>query len=127
LFFDVQLPHAWAEGTALRPHIHWAPSNTNTGVCRWGLEYTVADINGVFGATTTVYAEQAGAGVANMNQIVSFPSIAMTDKNASAIMVCRLFRDASNGNDTFSGTAFGLSFDLHYQIDKDGSISEYGD
>ena len=37
LFFQVQLPHAWKEGTDIEPHVHWFPTNTDTGVVRWWL------------------------------------------------------------------------------------------
>jgi hypothetical protein len=128
LFADIQLPHAWAYGTSVSPHLHWSPGNsTNTGVVRWGLEYSWANYGDAFGSSTTIYAEQAGGGVAYQHQIAEFPDITATGKKASSVLMLRLFRDGANGADTFAGAggAFALSFDLHIQLDKLGGVTEY--
>ena len=49
LFFAAQIPHAWKEGSNIYPHVHWYPTNTDTGNVIWGLEYTWANVNGTFG------------------------------------------------------------------------------
>ncbi len=130
LFLDTQLPHAWAAGTPIHPHLHWSPGNsTNTGVVRWGLEYSwanaVADPGNVFPATTTVYVEQAASGVAYAHQIASLPAIDGAGMRLSSVLMCRLFRDAAHANDTFTGACFGLSFDSHIQLSQSGSATEF--
>ena len=43
LFGSWQVPHNYAEGTELRPHLHWAVNTTTaTGNVVWKLEWTVA-------------------------------------------------------------------------------------
>ena len=126
LYFDVQLPHAWAYGTTVSPHIHWSPGTSqDTGVVRWGLEYSIANYGAVFPATTTITVEQAGSGVAYAHQIAELPDIVMTGKKASSLIMCRIFREGNHVNDTFDAEAFGLSIDFHLQYDKDGGLTEY--
>jgi len=124
LLFTSQLPHKWKEGTSIVPHIHWSPEDTNTGNVVWSLEYTKASINGTFGATTTISVTDAGDGTAYKHQVADFAAISMTGETISTILVCRLFRDADNGSDTYTGDAFGHEIDFHYEIDQPGSVDE---
>lgn len=125
VFFIVQLQHSYKLGTNLRPHIHWGPSVIDTGNCVWGLEYTIANINDTFGNTNIINATQAGSGIVKKHQIVSFPEISGRDiDSVSSMLLCRLFRDATNELDTFNGDAYLFEVDLHYQIDTLGSRQE---
>lgn len=54
LFFVVQFPHSFKEGSTIYPHIHWMPVDTDTGSVVWGLEYSWADVNGTFQAPPVV-------------------------------------------------------------------------
>lgn len=122
VFFEVQMPHGWKEGTAISPHLHWAPATTNTGDALWRLEYTKVTINGTFGNTTIINGLDAGDGTAFKHQLNAvFPDIDMTGDLISTVLLCRLFRDAGDGTDTFTGAGFALSFDFHYQQDAFGS------
>ena len=130
VWFEVQLPHGWVAGSDLKPHIHWSPgASTNTGVVRWGLEYSWSNAvnppGNVFPASTTIYVEQAASGTQYAHQIASFPTIAGTGKRLSSVLMCRLFRDAAHSNDTFTGAAFGVSVDVHHRVGSDGSVDEY--
>jgi hypothetical protein len=125
VFFEVQLPHAYKQYSPISPHIHWLPKGTGTGVVRWGLEYSFTNIGEVFPTTSIIYAENAGSGSAYMHQIGEFSTILCPDKKISSVMLCRLFRDASHGNDTYTGDAVGLTFDIHIQLDTNGSEVEY--
>ncbi len=37
-----QMPHAWARGTPVRPHIHWAKTSSASGGVVWQFRYAVA-------------------------------------------------------------------------------------
>lgn len=130
VWFNVQMPHGWKEGSAVYPHVHWTNRATGTAghVCRWGLEYTKAKIGATFPATTTVYAATiAGGGditVANEHMLSSFPSIDMTGDTVSTVLVCRMFRNSSDAADTYTGTAGLLYVDWHVQLDAFGSRNE---
>lgn len=104
-------------------HVHWAPTNTNTGVVRWGFEYSYArgfSVD-VFPAASTEYLEQAGSGVANTHQIVDSGLITIANYEPDGIILARIFRDATHVNDTYTGDAALLSVDIHYQSDRDNT------
>jgi hypothetical protein len=131
IFFTVQMPHGWREGTAVEPHVHWIPKTAGTAgqVIRWGLEYSYSTIGGVFSAASTVYATTiVGGGVitaANSHLITDFDAIQLPGCKISTIMVCRLFRSSSNAADTYAGTAGLLYIDWHVQLGRPGSREEY--
>ena len=120
----IEIPHDYKEGSAIDLHIHWSPTTTNTGNCRWGVEWTIANINGVFGASTTTYAVQAGAGVINTHQIVDVVAISGTGRKISDVIYFRVFRDGNNAADTFTGNSFLHRIAIHYMCDTVGSRDE---
>lgn len=117
----VELQHDYKEGTDLYFHIHWSPSTTNTGNCRWGLEYTVVNPAGTFPATDTQYVAVAGSGTVNAHQLNNIYQITGTGLKIGAVLVFRIFRDGTNGADTFTGNAFVHSIGVHYECDTLGS------
>ena len=124
VMFVVQLPHGWAQGTTVHPHIHWAPATTNVGNVRWELEYTWANMTGTFGAPTVLTVDAAAGGVAFAHKVTAFGSIVGTGKTDSSVIVCRAARLGAHGNDTFTGAAFGLSIDFHIQLDSIGDSTQ---
>lgn len=128
LYFETQIPHNYKLGTNLDAHIHWAPSDTGVGGVVWCLEYTIQYPNAAFGATTTDCARQIGSGTAYQHQLIDIEVIAGITGSISAVIIGRVFRDANSsegkGTDDYDADAFGLSFDIHYQIDSFGSRQE---
>ena len=121
VYFAVQLPHGWNEGTNLMFHVHWAPSGTDTsGDVVWCLEYTWASINAVYSDTVVVGIADAPSGVAGTHQMTSAIVIPASGKTASSMIMCRLFRDAASaegfGTDGYDEDAFMLEADFHYQV-----------
>lgn len=127
LLFTTQLPHDWKEGTAIHPHVHWAPSTTGAGDVKWGLEYTMIDVEGgAFPNTTIIYSvPEAAGGVAKAHKKSELGTLDMTGKKISICLVCRVFRNSSAVDDTYADNVFGISLDFHYEIDSFGSSSEY--
>lgn len=127
LFFDIQLPHAfWHYHGELRPHIHWSPGNsTSTNVVRWGLEFTVANYQDAFPTTTISYVNAVASGTPYEHQIAKFNAIDASNISISSVILCRLFRDATNAADTFTTDAAALSVDFHVQLNTRGSEQEY--
>lgn len=125
--FDFQLPHGWWQGTDIKPHIHWAPSSTNTGNIKWFLEYAWANYLGVFTSTpATISVIQAASGTIDKHDIAAFDAIDGTGKELSSVLVCRLYRNPADADDTFTGDAAYLSADAHIQFDRPaGSRQEY--
>lgn len=120
IWVNMHIVHDYAPGTVIYPHIHWTTAGTNTGNCRWGIEYTFAKGFNfeAFPATTTLYLLAAGSGVAYRHYITEVDiSAALPAMETDGILLMRVFRDAANVLDTLTDTAFGLFVDLHYQSD----------
>jgi hypothetical protein len=133
--FSVQMPHAWAEGTDIDPHVHWVPNSDGAPAAHvvWTLEYTWQNAltGDVFHATsetsgtlTNPSSEVSGAGQ-HAHYITDLGDISGTGKTISSVLVCRLYRDADNAADDYDDTAGLLYFDIHYQVDALGSKDEY--
>lgn len=119
---DWHVTHLYAFGTRIYPHVHWKPTNTNTGVCRWGVEIGVTKGHGQEALTSsnTIYLEQAGSGTAYMHQIIEATdaqSIAADHLEPDSIIQVRLFRDAAHVNDTYNAVALATYCDGHFQTD----------
>lgn len=128
-FASFDVPFDWAVGTDLYAAIHWSPgSSTSTGTVRWGLEYTYAKAygGGSFGASNTIYIEQAADGTA-YKHYTAFNNYAdriqgsVPEQNMRFLV--RLFRDYNHVNDTFSNGAFVIGIDFYYQRSKFGTSS----
>lgn len=126
LFFAVQLPHSWKEGSTIRPHLHW--SGTTAGPpprdVRWQLEWGRAGINQFFPATASVSDMVVVAQNQNYHQIDAFTPITMTGQLISSMLICRLARYGNSVLDTYPAAAVALEIDFHYQLDTPGSRQE---
>jgi len=122
LYFEVQMPHSWKQGTTIYPHVHWATATGGSATnVTWALDYEWKNIDQVFtGSVTTISTSVTASTTAFTQQITNIGSgITDATKVISSIMMCRLYRDGSadaNNND-----AFLLAFDIHYEIDSRGS------
>jgi hypothetical protein len=125
IFFVVQLPHSYKEGSDIYPHIHWMPTNTNTGVVVWKLEYTWVNYQGTYPSSTTIMATDTASGTANTHQIGKFGSIDGTGMKISSMLICRLYREGGNAADTYNADAAMLEFDFHFEVNSVGSRLHY--
>jgi hypothetical protein len=135
VFFTCQLPHEYDIGTDLKPHLHWTPRNRGVAesgnTVAWKLDYSIVDINGTFGSSTTVNLFDACDGTNHKHQVTASGTISGTSiTGISAMLVCRLYRDTGDASDTWATNTSGnlpaiLEFDIHYQADTAaGSDSE---
>lgn len=123
LYFIVQMPHAWKQGTTIYPHVHWqqaADANVT-----WKMDYKWHNIGSAIPANwttlnlaTLVHTYESGT----IHQLSkSTAGIAGTDMNISSIMQIILYRD----DNTYTGDAMAFQFDIHYEKDGFGSNGEY--
>lgn len=123
-FLSWDVPLNWVPGTDLYAAIHWSPGNsTATGSVRWGLEFTTAPVNGVFGATQAFYVVGSADGIAYKHfQSVSapYPGAAVV-KNQRFLI--RAYRDGADAADTFPATAYLIGIDFYYQVGSFGTPS----
>lgn len=142
LFFNVQMPHDYKEGSTIYPHIHWS-TTVALGTTRpvWKLEYQWVNLNDNYlsdfssNVLTGYRIVQTGGGIesetlANLtdtrrSMITPLGSISGTGKTISSMLLIRMTRLTTDVNDAFTGGAFLLSFDIHYEIDSFGSSGEY--
>jgi hypothetical protein len=129
--FIIQLPHDW-DGSAIYPHLHWAPENDNSGAVVWGMEYTWVNYDPdtyiEFPNTITITSTSENLNNNGLQHVITdFGSITpSSDQNKiSSILLIRLFRKSGDGADTYGSGAFGLSFDIHYRSNTVGSRQEY--
>lgn len=125
IWFTVQLPHSWREGSVIYPHLHWSPSSDvdpsdNVGI---GLEYTWADMDETFG-NTTIITRDVPTGVNNQDEHLfhNFDEAGIdgTGHTISSILVCRFFRQAA-ASDNYADPIWGLEVDFHYEVARAGS------
>ena len=129
VFFVAQLPHSYKTGSDIFAHVHWLPTTAdNTGQVVWVLEYSWASHDQVFPSTstlssyTTVGTDDA---TAYEHRITDFGSIDGTGKTISSMLICRLYRDGGDSNDTYNADAALLEIDFHYEVNTLGSRQEY--
>ena len=121
-----QLPHAWAKGTAIRPHIHWSKPTGSASAVTWQLYVRqIGNPGDVAGAWSNAIAGTIVAGdqETSDNHILSaFGDVAMTDYIESCCLAWRLYRRGTTDADNNAVRLF--EFDIHYQIDQLGTITE---
>lgn len=123
LFFTAQMSHGYKIGTGMHPHLHWAPTDDQTGSVRWGLEYTLASPITSFG-NSTILTNDDPAEAAYKHQISDLGRIP-GQQAVSFMIVGRMFREGDHTNDTYPSGAALLEFDIHYLIDSIGTTHEY--
>ena len=125
LNFIAQLPHSYKEGTDIDAHLHWQPETTNTGDVAWKLNYAFASIDSSFSTVDSCWVVQAGAGVVLGHQLVDLGDIDGTNIKISAVIMGNISRVGDHTLDDFTGIAYGLELDFHFEIDAPGSDGEY--
>ena len=126
-FFTIQLPHGYAQGEDIYCHVHWTPHSRgvaeNGRTVAWKLDYSWANINGVFGASANIDMTDTCDGVDHKHLMTPDIIISGVDKHISSMLVCRIYRDAG---DTWAGTTAAqspaiLEIDFHVPMDTQGS------
>jgi hypothetical protein len=140
VYFYVQLPHNYKEGSDIYPHVHWSGTTApGTKRVKWGLDYQWVNLNDNFSSSagTTIY----GSGVVTGDATTTLTAyqhtitpilgsgvnggIVGTGKKLSSMLLCHFYRLGSDAEDTYTGSAYLLSFDFHYEIDSFGSSQQY--
>ena len=123
VWITFHIKHDYAVGSKVYIHVHWSPNTTSTGTVRWGIEYTAqkGHDQGAFPASTTVYLEETLSSNKQYQHFITEMTDAQafsTNLETDALILCRVFRDGSHANDDFPDAVFGLTADIHYQVDK---------
>jgi len=128
VYLFAQLPHSWKEGSEIRPHVHWINNRSGSGNIVWGLEYSIANPGvpgGTYPPSTSIEVVSPVPDTQFTHVIAPFPSIDMTGFTLSTILIMRLFRKATDSQDTCTKKIGMLEIDIHFQVDATGSELEY--
>lgn len=133
VFFDIQLPHTWKQGSVVYPHVHFSPVSTNSNdavsrTVRFVLDYTWSNINGAFGVVSSYEMTKAFVPNASLwKHLIAAGAAGLDGSNKliSSVMKCRLYRDPTNAADTYPQDVALNSFDIHFQVDALGAVNEY--
>lgn len=130
VFFTVQMPHSYKEGTTIYPHVHWSASVAASSTLQvgWNLEYTWANHKDVFGTTSTATGstcvDYSTLSYSAQQHLITPLTDISGSRTLSSFLICRLYRSAT---DTYAGTGtvFLLGIDFHYEMDTQGSRSDF--
>ena len=123
-FVNFHMRHDYIAGTMVYPHVHWSHNTDAAGVVRWGFEYTLARRNDstgnvTFASPSTLYIEHTvtlgETYQHHVNEAADGAGIAGTDLQEDALILCRVFRDATHANDTYPDPIHLLTVDIHYE------------
>jgi hypothetical protein len=120
VYCAIHIQHDYMPGTPLYPHVHWSHINAApSGDVKWNFEYSVSKGHsvGTFGASTTVSKVQTAAAqyTHHIAEVADGDVIPATNVEADSVVLIRLFRDPSDGADTFADDAYLVAIDLHYK------------
>lgn len=119
-------------GSIIYPQLFWTPKSNTQGVVRWGLEILRLSVSGTgdLSQTSTIYVDHRVSNGSNLKNIVTtFPQgvgISTVGAKEGDMLQLRLFRDASDKADTFSGEVAVWPMVFHYQVNKLGSSARPG-
>jgi hypothetical protein len=126
VYFNVQMPHGYKEGSSITPHVHWVGEDNTAGNVAWKLSYSWANFDSAFPSET----EEAiiGAnGETDIQNTAGFTAISGTGKTMSSMLICSLRRFSSDASDTFtSKDAYLLEVDVHVELNRFGSRLAWG-
>lgn len=131
VYQQAQMPHSWAEGTTLMPHVHWQKTTSASGNVMWRFSYKWAPIGEVMDAaftdvdSTEVVPATPDNDTADEHLITTFGSLDATGKSMSDMLLLKIARIGGDAADTYGADARLLEVDIHYQIDSFGSNQEY--
>ena len=119
LYIVAQLPHSYKEGTNLRCHVHWNPTNTNGGNVLWRISYRWRNNEDAAVGFTDVDVTAVANGTAGKLQFNLFADLVKADAEISSILDIKFQR--IGGSDTYNADALFKEFDIHFEKNTVGS------
>lgn len=123
LYFSVQMPHNWDEGTTIYPGVHWYADEDS---CTFKIDYKWYNINDSFPSTWTTYTMATdqvnwGDDSTAVHQVTSNSTgISGTGKTIGSILAIRLYRK----DNKYTGDALAQQFNIRYKVDEVGSTNQ---
>jgi len=124
IHFVAQVPHSYKMNSVIKPHVHWVGEDNTAGTVAWKIDYTTANVMGVFTTTTSSTTYAANSSTTDLENYTSLGDIAALN-GLSSIILGTIYRNSTNALDTYNGkSAYLLQFDLHFERDTLGSRLE---
>ena len=103
----------------IKPHIHWTPATTDAGNVKWNLTYSITNVGDADSETTISVVDAAGGAVES--QVVGFGDIDVSSYGPGSQFSFRLFRDPTDGDDTYAHDAATKTMGLHVEVQSFGT------
>lgn len=127
LHIGYQIPHSYQEGTSIYPHLHLFITNSAPGgTVRFDMDYEWANVDDTGTISVTTINQSIALpnnSTTYRNRILAFPAITGTGKKISSVFMSKITR--RQDLDTFSGSVWLLSADIHIAKNSVGSRQEY--
>lgn len=128
LHFTAELPHTYGLALEVHPHIHWLVPDGNAGDIVFEFECTTANVDGTFPNTTVETLDgvdvTAAPEVALKHVMTDFSEFTTTGWEPSRLLLCRISRLGSSGDDDYGSVVFITQMDFHIQMDSLGTRTE---
>lgn len=124
-----QLPHTWAEGTTVVPHLHVYPASTASGssnAVQWRLRYKHFGMNSAVPAWTELSLTHSLTAGLRIAQTVELARISGTGKRLDSIFAWEVARVGSALADTYTGPVLVVSVDLHVKKSRNRGSPRIG-
>ena len=132
VFGAFEIEHAYSNGTDLRAHFHWAPTDGNAGNVTWGIEWhaTTPNNNQVLTeATTTQIVVDATESLQDEVLLTGDITISGAGITSEMTFHFRIFRDADasegGASDNYGADASLVHFDIEIMTDGFGKDEQW--
>lgn len=127
-FFGFHIHHKIKPTSHLHLNIHCAHNigsgtyTPDTANVKWYIDYTMAKVDGTFGAPTTL-SSVVTMGAQYVHHVTTHDSMPITDAfEPNALILGRVYRDPAD--DTFGYDCFLLAFHIHFLVGQMGTFEE---
>lgn len=124
VYTSFHMPNDWAVGTDLTVHIHWAPVNGNAGNVKWQMDWSAVASNAnevISGAGTNTSVIDAAQGLQDELLETGSMTIAGVSLAEEDTIGIRMFRDPTDGDDTYGSAASLVIIEFAYLADRLGN------
>jgi len=126
IYFVVQMPHDYQEGTDLEFHIHIAHPDANAGDSRWYCTYSWANVGDDFAVPLNGFVIHASPLDADEHeQVEVIPVINGAGMSIDSVILCSISRIGTALDDTYPSDISLFSADFIYQADTMGSRGQF--
>jgi hypothetical protein len=104
----------------IKPHIHWFPTTAGAGNVKWFMTYTINNVGDAEPAETTISVITATPG-AVQSTVSGFSDIDISGFTEGAQLCYRIYRDPTDGDDTYAADVATKTLGLHVEIHSMGT------